>query len=113
MKTIGQIAYLILTKCSEEDIADSLCDCADRLYRERRLLTKEEFYLFSAVISGWQAVGHDRLHDSYIHTRKENGNPDIITFINNRRVQENFSVYIREDYEKKRQWLINLACMRS
>jgi hypothetical protein len=112
MKTIGQIAYLILTKCPEEAIAASLCNCLDKLFLEL-LISQEESTLFSAVISGWQAVGHARLHDHYIRTRKENGNPDIITFINNRRVQENFSIYIREDYEKKRQWLINLACMRS
>ena len=107
MKTIGQIAYLMLTKCEKEHIAASMCQCLEEMYIAN-LISEEEKILFSAVICGWQAVGDNAKHISRIQS-----NLGPVHYIDGEQVQEDFAVYIRVDYERKRQWLINLACLRS
>ena len=108
MKTIGQIAYLMLTKCGKEDIANSMCQCLDDMHLAN-LISTEEKILFSAVISGWQAVGSGyEKRASGIMTAS-----GPVYHIDNEQIKEDFALYIHEDYRRKRQWLINLACMFS
>jgi hypothetical protein len=106
MKTIGQIALLILQECQQYQIENSLCVCVDDL-NKRGLLTEEEAKLFYAVISGWQAVGDGKFHNAAITV----GGMDT-DMISGKVIQENFMIFIDKPFEVKRQWLVNLAVFR-
>lgn len=84
-----------------------MCQCLEEMLIAG-LISEEEKTLFSAVINGWQAVGNGDKHISRIHT-----NLGPVHYIDGEQVQEDFAVYVRVDYQQKRQWLINLACMQS
>jgi hypothetical protein len=111
MKSIGEIAYLILTKCSKAEIANSLCYCVGHLYK-KEIISAEEASRFGDVITGWQAVGQeDKELDSYILEPDGTHYGRKIREIHGVAVTNSYSVFLPVEFKEKRQWLVNLAIM--
>ncbi len=110
MKTIGEIALLILNECSDAAITNSICYCVSDLVSLGKL-TAEERDLFNVAIVGWQAAGVRPAELAYIPVLEDGKLTGKITRIKNDEVKCSYRVYIKEPFEVKRQWLVNLAIM--